>query len=160
MIIGQGAGWQEEKDKKSWVGKAGELLRNILRDIRQDHMWDYGICLTNTVRCRPTEMVDGKKTDRAPNKEELLHCLPYLYNDINLLNPKMILLMGGSSSAAFGFEGSISNLRGKELKSGNIPTIITYHPAGVLRVPSMGKSMRADIELGFNLAKEYGLLPF
>lgn len=164
MIVGQGAGWQEERDKKPWTGKAGELLRNILRDIRQDHMWDYGICLTNTVRCRPTELVDGKITDRAPNVIELTHCMPNLYRDIHALQPKVILLMGGSSASSFGFEGTISSIHGKELsmdfREKNYPIIVTFHPAGVLRQPGLGKDMREDIEKGFNLAKEYGSLPF
>lgn len=156
-IIGQGAGWQEERDKRPWVGKAGELLRNILRDIRQDHMWDYGICLTNTVRCRPTELVDGKVTDRAPTQAELNVCLPYLTRDICELRPKVILLMGGSSAKACGLDGSVSSLRGKISDTfvffpGN-KIITTFHPAGVLRQPGLGKDMRKDIELAFNLAR-------
>lgn len=157
-IIGQGAGWQEERDKRPWVGKAGELLRNILRDIRQDHMWDYGICLTNTVRCRPTELVDGKTTDRPPTTMELANCMPFLYRDLMELQPKVLLLMGGSTAGAFNHEGSISHLRGLRGKTSpvgdrQIPTIITFHPAGVLRQPGLGKDMRKDIELAFNLAR-------
>jgi DNA polymerase len=157
MIVGQGAGWQEERDKKPWVGKAGELLRNILRDIKQDHMWDYGICLTNTVRCRPTELNDGKLSDRAPTVIELAHCMPNLYRDIHELKPKVILLMGGSSASSFGFDGTITSLRGKEqvmdFRETKYPIMITFHPAGVLRQPGLGKDMRKDIEKAFNLSK-------
>jgi len=162
LIVGQGAGWQEERDKKPWVGKAGELLRNILRDIRQDHLWDYGICLTNTVRCRPTELVDGKITDRAPTAIELAHCMPNLYRDIHELKPQIILLMGGSAASSFGFEGTISSIHGKELtmdfRGKNYPIMVTFHPAGVLRSPAVGKDMRKDIEKAFTITKQlYGI---
>ena len=158
LIIGQGAGWTEERDKKPWVGKAGELLRNILRDIKQEHIYDYGICLTNTVRCRPTEIVDGKVTDRPPTRDELNHCLKYLYKDINDLHPRILLLMGGSTANAFNFEGSVTSLRGREqvvsVNGITYPAIITFHPAGVLRIPSMGRDLRRDTEKAFNLTRE------
>ena len=161
VIVGQGAGWQEEHAKRSWCGKAGELLRTILRNVKQDHMWDYGICLTNTVRCRPTEMIDGKATDRAPTVVELTYCMPYLYRDILEIHPQVILLMGGSAAKAFNFDGSVTSLRGRQqvvdLVTMQIPAIVTFHPAGVLRSPGLGKDMRRDIERAFNLAKErYG----
>ena len=157
VIVGQGAGWQEEHAKRSWCGKAGQLLRNILRDIRQDHMWDYGISLTNTVRCRPSELVNGKLSDRPPTKAELDFCMPYLRRDIIEMNPKVLLLMGGSSAGAFGFEGSVTSLRGREqvatVSDATYPAIVTFHPAGVLRQPGLGKDMRKDIERAFTLSR-------
>lgn len=163
VIVGQGAGWQEEHAQRSWCGKAGQLLRNILRDIRQDHMWDYGICLTNTVRCRPTQEQDGKLVDRAPTSVELGFCMSYLYRDIIEMRPKVLLLMGGSAASAFGHNRSVTSLRGRLRTSMvlisteddlAIPTIVTFHPAGVLRQPNLGRDMRRDIELAFNKAKE------
>ena len=162
VIVGQGAGWQEERDKKPWVGKAGELLRNILREIRLTN--PLGICLTNTVRCRPTEIVGGKTTDRAPTKEELDNCLLYLYRDIAKLKPEVVLLMGSSAANSFNFEGSVTSLRGREqavsILDTTYPAIITFHPAGVLRIPSSGRQMRLDIEKVFKIAKEMKELPF
>jgi len=160
VIVGQGAGWQEEHNQRSWCGKAGQLLRNILRDIKQEHMWDYGISLTNTVRCRPTEIVDGKATDRAPTKEELEFCMPYLRRDISELHPRVLLLMGGSAASAFEFSGSVTSLRGREqvISENGItyPAIITFHPAGVLRQPGLGRDMRRDIEKAFTLVRTNG----
>ncbi|HLD91404.1 MAG TPA: uracil-DNA glycosylase [Patescibacteria group bacterium] len=158
MAVGQGAGWQEERDHKPWIGKAGQLLRNILRDIRQENKKEYSICLTNIIRCRPTELIDNRVTDRPPTKEELTHCFKYLLSDIEELKPKIILLMGGSAASAFNFNSSISRIRGKlniyTINKINYSIMATYHPAGVLRIPSLGMEMRKDILSAFAIVNK------
>lgn len=166
MVIGQGAGWQEERDNKPWVGDAGQLLRKVFRSIF-DGDQKLGVALANTVRCRPTEPAPGRRSgvkDRIPTEEEIAFCKPYLSKDIDELNPYLVLLAGGSAASAFGYKGSVGSLRGKPHIVHDHIYMVTYHPAGVLRQPHLGKEFRKDVEKACYLAKTYvrseGKLPF
>lgn len=150
IIVGQGAGWQEERDHLPWIGKAGQLLRKVVKSVWEDK--PVGIALANTVRCRPT---DAQGKDRVPTQQELDFCMPYLQKDIDILKPYVVLLTGTSSTNAFGYKsGSISSMRGQVHTIGtDLVHMITYHPAGVLRNPDLGRKMRQDIERAIHMAR-------
>jgi len=154
MIVGQGAGWQEERDHRPWIGKAGELLRTVLRSVFEETK-PIGVALANTVRCRPTEpAIGGRVRDRAPNPAEVRSCMKYLTKDIAELKPYVVLLMGGAVAAAFGYAGAVGSLRKTpKFVSPDKAVMITYHPAGVLRQPNLMTYMRSDIEKAIYLAR-------
>lgn len=158
FIVGQGAGKDEEKDKRPWVGKAGRLLRSILRDLVKEH-GKIGIALGNTVRCRPSVIIDDNPEnpiikDREPNNLEISNCIEYLHKDIEELSPKVVLLCGRHTSSQFGYNGPVSTFRGvPSLIQGKI-YLPTYHPAGALRNPNYIKDMKNDISRCFQLCTD------
>ena len=165
VVVGQGAGWQEEKNERPWIGKAGQLLRDVFKSVMKDKK-KVGIALTNTVRCRPSEPVNNsswKKKDREPTTLEVKTCNKYLIRDLNELKPEIVILAGGSAARAFGYTGTVHSLRGttdtKQLNGTNFITtvIVTYHPAGVLRKEELGTDLRLDIEMAYNYSIIRGL---
>ncbi len=156
MIVGQGAGWQEEKQRRPWIGKAGQLLRETLKSIFKNGNGPIGIAFANIVRCRPSEPVSNslfKVKDRPPTIEEVKICLPYLVKDINILKPNIIVLAGANAATSFGIHGSVGSNRGKQRYQQNGTVhMVTYHPAGVLRQPYLGQDMRNDLESAYKFS--------
>lgn len=153
MIVGQGAGWQEEKKQRPWIGRAGQLLRTSLSDVAKKY-GSVGVAFTNTVRCRPT---DSEGKDRIPTPDEVGYCMEYLYKDIAKINPQVIVTAGGNASSYMGFSGHIGKVRGKFSSSTigrNTHIIATYHPAGVLRNIGFKPAMIEDLTLAYRKVKE------
>lgn len=134
MFVGEALGETEVNLGRPFVGKAGKEFDLALSEVgigREE------IFLTNIVKARP--VVGGR--NRAPNSAEISACLPYLFQEIELLNPEVIVLMGGiASKAVFGKDG-ITKLR-KEHIHGVIHNgrfiVFTYHPSYVSRSRSLG----------------------
>ncbi|OPZ73191.1 MAG: Uracil DNA glycosylase superfamily protein [Firmicutes bacterium ADurb.Bin456] len=126
MLIGEGPGADEDRLGRPFVGKAGQLLDKILGAVGLDRFTHTYIA--NVVKCRPPG-------NRAPLAQEAGQCLPWLYRQIELVSPGIIVLMGASAlQFLIDPRARITGMRGRWLvsKSG-IKIMPTYHPAALLR---------------------------
>ena len=128
MLIGEGPGEQEDRQGVPFVGPAGKLLDDMLEMIYLDRTKVY---IANIVKCRPPH-------NRDPKPEEVAVCRQFLDRQLELLAPKVLVLMGRpAASAVLGTDQAISRLRGKlhetEVGGKKIPVIVTYHPSYLLR---------------------------
>ena len=137
LFIGEGPGAEEDARGEPFVGQAGKLLDAMLAAI--DLKRGDNVYIANAVKCRPPG-------NRTPETSEIAACSSYLKRQIELVQPKLIVLLGKVAvSAVIGEEGALSGLRGKPLVYRNgaqsIPVIVTYHPAYLLRsLPDKSKA--------------------
>jgi len=148
MIIGEAPGAEEDKQGEPFVGRAGQLLNTILESIGLSRDKAY---IANTLKCRPPG-------NRDPKKSESAQCRAYLEQQIALVDPKIIICVGRiASQNLLQTEEPISRMRGKvhtlqnpiKLEK-NIPVIVTYHPAYLLRSPSQKQKVWQDLKLAFS----------
>ena len=142
MIIGEGPGAQEDAEGRPFVGRAGKLLDQMLKAIRLDRTKVY---ISNVVNYRPP-------ANRRPTEEEIERYLPYLINHIEIINPKILLLLGSTAlNTLIGNEEVISRARGKWLdrEIGAVkPWIIaSFHPAFLMRQPEQKKLAWIDLKM-------------
>jgi len=142
MIIGEGPGANEDAEGKPFVGRAGKLLDKMLAAINLDRTKIY---ISNVVNYRPPE-------NRKPTEDEIERYLPYLLSHIEIINPKIILLLGSTAlNAIIGSETVISKARGKwiQKKIGQVtPWIIaSFHPAFLMRQPDQKKLAWIDLKM-------------
>lgn len=159
MFVGQGGGKDEERLKRPWIGRAGQLLRDTIRQLRQKKL--LGIALSNSVRCHPTDDLGTRLKDRKPTQEELDWCLPHLCRDIAKLKPVVVMALGASTAGAFGFEGPVSEMRKQSkltyFKGHEAHVFMTYHPSGLLQSGMKNvEEFRADILSAYKLALNNG----
>lgn len=152
MIIGEAPGREEDRSGKPFVGESGKLLDRMLAAIDLDRT---GVYITNTVLWRPPG-------NRKPNPVETEAMLPFLIRHIELVQPKLIMLAGGAAlSALFGMEARITRERGKwrayEASFGTVPLLPLYHPAYLLRQPSLKREAWTDLRAFRSKAQELGL---
>jgi uracil-DNA glycosylase len=125
LIIGEGPGQNEDETGLPFVGKAGQLLDNILRSVELDPDQDVYIC--NVVKCRPPN-------NRVPKDIEMAACKPYLLEQIRLIDPKIILLTGATAvKAVTGDKRGITKIRGEWSKWEGRLIMPILHPAYLLR---------------------------
>ena len=142
MIVGEGPGANEDKEGVPFVGRAGQLLDKMLESINLDRKNVY---ITNVVNYRPPE-------NRKPNDEEIVKYLPYLTKHIEIINPKILLLLGSTAlNAIIGDEEVISKARGKwmQKKIGicSSAVIASFHPAFLMRQPDQKKMAWIDLKM-------------
>ena len=142
MLIGEAPGREEDKQGLPFVGRAGKLLDKMLEAIQLERKKD--VYITNIVNWRPPN-------NRTPTEKEILLFLPMVKKHIELINPKIILLLGATSvKAMLGGDLSISKIRGKwqtcKIGKLEIPTLPTYHPAFLLRQPAQKKFSWEDLK--------------
>ena len=142
MLIGEGPGANEDAEGKPFVGRAGKLLNKMLEAIQLDRKKVY---ISNVVNYRPPN-------NRKPTEEEIERYLPYLKTHIEIINPKIILLLGSTAlNALIGNEVVISKARGKWIQKqiGTItPWIIaSFHPAFLMRQPEQKKLAWIDLKM-------------
>lgn len=129
MIIGEGPGAKEDLSGKVFVGPAGELLTKMLQAINIERTDIY---ITNIVKCRPPH-------NRDPFPAERDTCLPYLLEQIDIIKPKALILLGkvaANSLLTKQDKTTLSSYRNNEDYFHNIRTFVTYHPAALLHNPS------------------------
>ncbi|WP_410482713.1 uracil-DNA glycosylase family protein [Undibacterium sp. Jales W-56] len=134
LFVGEGPGYQENLQGKPFVGPAGHLLDNILRALGMQR--GENTYIANIVKCRPT---DAQGKDRAPLPEEVAACLPYLKRQIALIQPEVIIALGKTAAISLldlNPETPVGQLRGKLHRYQNVPLVVTYHPAYLLRKPT------------------------
>lgn len=124
MLIGEAPGQNEDLQGLPFVGKAGQLLTEMLRSIglnRED------VYIANMLKCRPPN-------NRDPKPDELAQCRPYLERQLALLQPKIILAVGRiAAQALLNTDQPIGKLRGRVHTLGATPVVVVYHPAYLLR---------------------------
>lgn len=129
----------EDRSGKPFVGKAGEYLDAWLSAISLSRSSD--IYITNVVKCRPPH-------NRDPEPPEVSACLPYLRRQIELVQPRMILCLGRyASQTILENRNPLRALRGTIHRYHEIPTVVTYHPAAVLRNTDLRKEVWQDLKL-------------
>jgi len=142
MLIGEGPGSNEDQEGLPFVGRAGALLDKMLASIDLDRKKVY---ITNVVNYRPPE-------NRRPTEEEIAKYLPHLKKHIEIINPKILVLLGSTAlNALIGNEVVISKARGKwiEKQFGECKTsiIVTFHPAFLMRQPAQKKMAWIDLKM-------------
>jgi DNA polymerase len=134
LLIGEGPGADEDERGEPFVGQAGKLLDNMLAAI--DLKRGDKVYIANAVKCRPPG-------NRTPEAGEIAACWPYLKRQIELAKPKLMLLMGRAAvTSVLANDSSIASLRGKRQSYGEgVTTVVTYHPAYLLRnLPDKAKA--------------------
>ena len=138
MVIGEGPGQHEDEQGKPFVGRAGQLLTEMLRatGLERDEVF-----ITNIVKCRPPN-------NRDPKPDEVLSCHNYLQRQMALIKPKIILAIGRiSAQTLLKTEAPISRLRSKVHMLDEIPLVVVYHPAYLLRSLLEKRKAWQDLQL-------------
>jgi uracil-DNA glycosylase len=139
MVIGEAPGADEDRQGEPFVGRAGQLLNSMLQAIGLKR---EQVFIANILKSRPPN-------NRDPRPEEVRACLPYLFRQIELVNPQLILCVGRiAAQTLLETDTSIGKLRGQLHRiAGNRPMIVTYHPAYLLRSPGEKRKSWADLLL-------------
>lgn len=147
LIIGEAPGADEDASGEPFVGRAGQLLTEMLRaaGLQRDQVF-----IANILKCRPPN-------NRNPFATEVQQCRPYLQRQIALLQPRIILAMGATASQnLLQVSTEVGKLRGHvhslELGDRKVPVIVTYHPAYLLRSPLQKSLAWADLLLAMDVA--------
>ena len=126
LVIGEAPGQNEDLQGLPFVGRGGQLLTNMLKSIGLDREQIY---IANILKCRPPQ-------NRDPNPIEVATCTPYLLQQIELLQPKIILAVGRiAAQFLLNTDEAMAKLRGQEFRYHDTPLLVTYHPAYLLRAP-------------------------
>ncbi len=139
MFIGEAPGFEEDKKGEPFVGRAGQLLTKMLKAIGFDR---HEVYIANIIKCRPPD-------NRNPRLEEIVQCLSYLYSQIALVQPEIIVLLGGvAANALLKGQTPVSRLRGRihRIENTRAPVIVTYHPAYLLRSPNQKAAAWEDLQ--------------
>ena len=142
MLVGEAPGANEDQEGLPFVGRAGMLLDKMLAAINLDRKKVY---ISNIVNYRPPE-------NRKPTDEEIRRYLPFITKHIEIINPKILVLLGSTAmNALIGDNVVISKMRGQwiEKKIGDCKTsiIITFHPAFLIRQPAQKKWAWIDLKM-------------
>lgn len=125
LIIGEAPGQEEDRQGEPFVGQAGKLLDSMLAAL--DMQRDRDVFIANVLKCRPPG-------NRNPEPFEVAQCAPFLHRQVELVKPALIVLMGRfAAQAILDTEASIASLRGRVHRYREIPAVVTYHPAYLLR---------------------------
>ena len=137
VVVGEAPGADEDAQGEPFVGRGGQLLNKILESI-QFKREEVFIC--NILKCRPPN-------NRDPQPEEIELCEPYLWKQLELIKPKMILCVGRiAGQSLLKTNSSLTLLRGKVHDYRGIPLMVTYHPAALLRNPNWKRPCWEDVQ--------------
>lgn len=155
MLIGEAPGAEEDRIGKPFVGPAGQLLDKMLSAIQLDRSRVY---ISNILFWRPP-------ANRTPSPEEMAMCMPFVRRHIALVRPQLLVCLGGvAMKAMFDVKDGIMKLRGTWMDFAAapdippIPTLLTYHPAFLLRTPAFKKDAWADLQDLQKRAKTLGIV--
>ncbi len=130
LIVGEAPGAEEDHQGEPFVGQAGQLLDNMLAAIQLKR--GQNVFIANVIKCRPPE-------NRDPHGEEVLQCVPFLQQQVALIQPKLIIALGKfAAQSLLQSENTVdehtwASLRGQLHDYHGVPVIVTYHPAYLLR---------------------------
>ncbi len=152
MLVGEAPGAEEDARGEPFVGQAGRLLDNMLAAVGLSRAGatPQSVYIANVLKCRPPG-------NRNPEPDEVRECDPFLKRQIELVNPKLILVMGRfAAQSLLGTDASIASLRGKvhhiEVAGRRLPVVVTYHPAYLLRNLADKAKSWADLCLARDVA--------
>jgi uracil-DNA glycosylase len=152
MIVGEAPGENEDLQGEPFVGAAGQLLDNMLRAVgltRSDAGPEQQVFIANTLKCRPPR-------NRNPSPEETAQCAPYLVRQIELVAPRVLLAMGRfAAQALLQTDEPIGKLRGRVHRWRNIPVVVTYHPAYLLRTLTDKARAWEDLCLAASIVQDH-----
>lgn len=139
MIIGEAPGAEEDRQGEPFVGRAGQLLNAMLKAIG---LAREQVFIANILKSRPPN-------NRDPRAEEVAACIPFLYRQIELVNPVLLLCVGRiAAQTLLQTDTPIGRLRGTLHRiANNRPMIVTYHPAYLLRSPAEKRKAWSDLKL-------------
>ena len=144
FIIGEAPGYDEDRQGRPFVGKSGQLLDKILAACgfkRQEHIY-----IGNILKCRPPG-------NRNPSPEEAASCMPYLLKQIELVDPKIIILLGATAlKHMIGPDMRITKIRGQWIEHDGRLFMPVYHPSALLRNPALKKETWEDFK---NVVRKY-----
>ena len=147
MFVGEGPGADEDAQGEPFVGRAGQLLNNMISAMglkRED------VYIANVVKCRPPG-------NRTPEKDECDVCSPFLLRQIEVIKPKVIVALGAvAAKNLLAVNDSMANLRGRWYDFRGSRLAVTYHPAYLLRDPRQKKETWKDLQM---VMKYMGLTP-
>lgn len=147
LIIGEAPGADEDKQGEPFVGRAGQLLNSMLLAIGLQR---EQVFIANILKCRPPN-------NRDPKPEEVIACESYLRQQIDLIKPKIILAVGRiAAQNLLKVDTPIGKMRGNRYQypETELPVIVTYHPAYLLRSPREKRKVWEDLKAAMRLYKE------
>ncbi|MEM9689937.1 MAG: uracil-DNA glycosylase [Pseudomonadota bacterium] len=145
MVVGEAPGAEEDRRGEPFVGRAGQLLDEMLRAVGLDR---DRVFIANILKCRPPD-------NRDPKQEEADACRSHLDRQIALVQPKLILAVGRiAAQQLLGRNDPVGKLRGSAHRVSDIPVVVTYHPAYLLRRPSEKSRSWADLCLAQRTFKD------
>ena len=137
MFIGEAPGRDEDLQGEPFVGRAGQLLTDIIKAMK---LTRDDVYIANVIKCRPPE-------NRNPEPDEIEECRPFIRRQIEVIQPKVIVTLGRIALQSLMERGyAISGARGQWLDFHGIKVMPTYHPAYLLRTPSAKKDVWADMK--------------
>lgn len=147
MVVGEAPGEQEDRQGLPFVGRSGQLLDAMLASVGMSRERD--VFIGNVIKCRPPG-------NRNPTPEEIAACSPYLMRQIALLKPERILVLGRfAAQTLLNTDATIGSLRGRvhtvHADGRDIPVVVSYHPAYLLRSPSEKARSWQDLRLAASL---------
>ncbi len=141
VFVGEGPGFNEDRQGRPFVGRAGELLNKLLASVE----WPRGdVFITNVVKCRPPD-------NRDPEPDEIAACAPFLRRQLEVLDPALVVTLGRHSMAAFRPGVRISQVHGTTAPvdpatgARDATMLAMYHPAAALRTPAIERESYQDI---------------
>ena len=146
MFIGEAPGADEDKQGEPFVGRAGQLLTRIIETMGFTREEVY---IANILKCRP-DILPGSFGNRPPTPREMQTCRPYLVEQIDVIEPKVLVALGAVAvEGLLGTRGTMRELRGRWHSYSGTPLMITYHPAYLLRnqTPSEKRKVWEDMLL-------------
>jgi DNA polymerase len=147
MFVGEGPGADEDAQGLPFVGKAGQLLNNMIAAMGLKREEVY---IANVVKCRPPG-------NRVPEQEEGATCTPFLFRQIDVVRPQVLVALGATAATwLLGARQPLAGLRGRVHAFRSTQLIVTYHPAYLLRDPRQKKEAWADLQIAM---RELGLKP-
>ncbi len=145
MFVGEGPGADEDAQGLPFVGRAGQLLNNMIAAMGLKREEVY---IANIVKCRPPQ-------NRVPEPEEAHTCSPFLFRQIDVIRPEVIVALGSTAATyLLGAKSPLAGLRGRVHSFHGSKLIVTYHPAYLLRDPNQKKAAWADLQIAM---RELGL---
>jgi DNA polymerase len=147
MFVGEGPGADEDEQGEPFVGRAGQLLNNMISAMGLKRSDVY---IANVVKCRPPG-------NRTPERDECDICGPFLQRQIEIIKPKVIVALGAvAAKYLLAINDSMANLRGRWYDYKGSRLAVTYHPAYLLRDPRQKKEAWKDLQM---VMKYLGLKP-
>jgi uracil-DNA glycosylase len=138
MFIGEGPGADEDAQGLPFVGRAGQLLNNMIVAMGLQRSDVY---IANIVKCRPPQ-------NRVPESEEANTCTQFLFRQIDVIRPQVIVALGATAATyLLGGKSPLARLRGRLHEARGVKLIVTYHPDYLLRDPTQKKEAWKDLQL-------------
>jgi DNA polymerase len=145
LIVGEAPGAEEDRRGEPFVGRAGKLLDEMLRAVGQSR---DSVFIANILKCRPPN-------NRDPKPQEAAACRGYLDRQIELIRPDIIIAVGRiAAHNLLGTDTPVGRLRGKRHAIGDLPLVVTYHPAYLLRSPSQKRKVWDDLCLARDIHRQ------